>query len=231
MIHFLADFMSENLANALAWTIFHSLWQGALIALIMSIVLKQMHEASSRKKYNVALFSIYAVLFSSVCTFLILYNGEGTEFMLGERLFLMEQTGASLFAEAGNNSLVHWLSGLLNEHFYMIVNIWILGALFFTARLIHAYLNVRRYAQLEGKPSPSLEAIFNEMLPSFKIIKQVKLIESDKVLTPMVLGFLKPVILVPLGILNQLETKDVESILAHELAHIARNDYLHNVIN
>jgi bla regulator protein blaR1 len=62
------------------------------------------------------------------------------------------------------------------------------------------------------------------------IAKDVLLLQSELIKVPVVIGFLKPVILVPLGLLSQLPTEQVEAVLLHELAHIRRRDYLVNLI-
>jgi len=54
--------------------------------------------------------------------------------------------------------------------------------------------------------------------------------ESAKVVTPMLIGYVKPIILFPLGMINQLTMAETEAVLAHELAHVFRNDFLHNLI-
>ena len=62
------------------------------------------------------------------------------------------------------------------------------------------------------------------------ISKELTLNLSDKILIPFTVGFLKPVILLPLSMINQLTTEQTEAILLHELAHIKRHDYLMNII-
>jgi hypothetical protein len=60
--------------------------------------------------------------------------------------------------------------------------------------------------------------------------RAVDLVESALVRSPVVAGHLKPVILFPIGVINRLTPKEVEAILAHELAHIVRHDYLFNIL-
>src|SRR4030095_11498069 len=55
-------------------------------------------------------------------------------------------------------------------------------------------------------------------------------LQSSLTKVPVVIGHLKPVILFPIGILNSLPQNEVEAILLHELAHIARNDFLINLL-
>src|SRR6202012_662368 len=62
------------------------------------------------------------------------------------------------------------------------------------------------------------------------IRRTVRLVQSELVKVPVAVGWLKPVILLPMGILLQLTTEQLESILWHELAHIRRRDYLVNIL-
>lgn len=63
-----------------------------------------------------------------------------------------------------------------------------------------------------------------------EIRRHVRLLESRLVQAPMVVGHLKPVIFIPLGLINQLPPDEIESVLLHELAHIRRHDYLVNLM-
>ena len=69
----------------------------------------------------------------------------------------------------------------------------------------------------------------NNLKAVLGIRKKIDLHESCLINQPIVIGFFKPVILVPLGLLNGLRSQEVEAILLHELAHIRRNDYLVNL--
>ena len=70
----------------------------------------------------------------------------------------------------------------------------------------------------------------NSFRYKLKLAKPVRLLESARVNVPVVIGFIKPVILVPVGMLTGFSSDEVESILAHELAHVVRNDYLINIL-
>jgi len=70
----------------------------------------------------------------------------------------------------------------------------------------------------------------NELAAKINITKPVMLLQSSLAKVPMVIGHLKPVILVPIGILNALPQNEVEAILLHELAHIKRCDFLINLL-
>ncbi|MCB0577197.1 MAG: M56 family metallopeptidase, partial [Saprospiraceae bacterium] len=62
------------------------------------------------------------------------------------------------------------------------------------------------------------------------IRRAVTLMESALVHTPMALGWLKPFVLFPVGMINRLGPDEVEAVLAHEMAHIARRDWIYNLL-
>ena len=72
--------------------------------------------------------------------------------------------------------------------------------------------------------------LFKGLTRSMKISKAIDFRISDQINVPLVIGFFKPVILFPIALVNQMDLKQVEAILIHELSHIRRNDYLFNLI-
>ena len=79
-------------------------------------------------------------------------------------------------------------------------------------------------------PSPHWQKRFSELCDGLQITKSVKLFQSERVEIPMVIGFLKPIILIPTSVFLQMDAKQLETIIAHELTHIKRFDYLINTV-
>jgi beta-lactamase regulating signal transducer with metallopeptidase domain len=71
---------------------------------------------------------------------------------------------------------------------------------------------------------------FINKLPNYTSSRKVKLGISSSIETPISLGWIEPIILLPIAIVNQLSVKEIESIILHEWAHILRNDYLLNLM-
>ncbi|TRZ83131.1 MAG: M56 family metallopeptidase [Sediminibacterium sp.] len=67
-------------------------------------------------------------------------------------------------------------------------------------------------------------------LPNASKDNKIKLGISATITTPISFGWIEPIILLPIALVNQLSVKEIESIILHEWAHILRNDYLINVI-
>lgn len=118
-----------------------------------------------------------------------------------------------------------------NQHLPLIVGLWILGVAIFLLRMLSS---VSYVYYLKGRMNfPADEYwldLLDDMIRKIGLDKTVTLVESALVRTPQVVGYLKPVILFPLGMINKLPPSEVEAILAHELAHIMRHDHLLNVL-
>jgi beta-lactamase regulating signal transducer with metallopeptidase domain len=230
-LYSIIDFLSADIANAIAWTILHSLWQASLIALIMSFLIKRYGSRSSTIRYKIALSALYCVLATAAITFLYYYQAD-------HRLLITNNVVISSLAEPshsiGNVSNVPLLAGFiafLNENYSFIANTWLLGALFFALKFIGGFSFLQTLRKQSWLSSDSkLYTIFNRLKVKLNIEKEIGLVESDKVKTPIVMGFLKPLIIVPTGIINQLNYNEVEAILAHELSHVIRNDFINNLI-
>ena len=93
----------------------------------------------------------------------------------------------------------------------------------------YRYVNAIRKNGL-SKPHAELRLFVNKIAAQMGIKKPVKLWFSEWIATPVTVGFLKPIILLPIAAINQLSSQQVEAILLHELAHIRRHDYLLNLI-
>ncbi len=79
-------------------------------------------------------------------------------------------------------------------------------------------------------PESAWSAKMNEIAHKIQLDKSIKLLESGIAKVPMVIGHFKPVVLLPLGMLASMTPNQLEAVLAHELAHIKRNDYLVNLL-
>jgi bla regulator protein blaR1 len=70
----------------------------------------------------------------------------------------------------------------------------------------------------------------DRLIERMHVSRRVRLPATDRVDSPSVIGWLRPVILAPVGVLCGLAPEQVEALLAHELAHVRRHDYLVNVL-
>jgi len=124
-----------------------------------------------------------------------------------------------------------WLTDPLERWLPWLVGTWALGVGCLSLRLAWGWRVVRklRAGGTETLDKHWLER-FDRLRQSLGVAFPVRLLCSTSATVPMVIGWLKPVVLVPAGLLTGLSTEQLEALLAHELAHIRRHDYLVNLL-
>jgi TonB family protein len=113
----------------------------------------------------------------------------------------------------------------------LAVLIWAVGVAFMTGRLLIEWRNVRLLTRLDVSPLTSAwEHRVRRLIGSLGVRTAVRALQSSRVHVPMVVGWLRPVILVPVSAMSGLTTWQLELILMHELAHVRRYDHLVNLL-
>ncbi len=111
------------------------------------------------------------------------------------------------------------------------VGVWALGVAAFSLRFLAGWRAIRRW---KSTAAPVAEASWQKRFASLcallRVSRPVSLLSSAAVAVPMVVGWLKPVVLVPASLFSGLSAAELEAILAHELAHVRRHDYLVNLL-
>lgn len=233
------NLFSEKILQAICWTLLHSLWQGLVLASITGFLMIVSKKSSSTTRYN--LISVVFVLFVIIVSFTFIREWS----LLDENTTAAATTAATdlyqLPANAAPNNNIHsdnllgnYLSifiNYFNTHASLIVTIWFIV---FTAKCIRIFaglVNIQRIRHYKISEVPDFwKDRIDELSYNLGIQKTITLLESAIVKVPVVIGILKPVILVPAGLIINLSPQEVESILIHELAHIRRRDYFFNLL-
>jgi beta-lactamase regulating signal transducer with metallopeptidase domain len=128
-------------------------------------------------------------------------------------------------------SLANRYRRLLQPWLYRITYCWLVGVVVFSIRLLLTWKEVKRLQSVGVRPAGERHVVLlREISTRLGLSQIVRLLESSLVEVPTVIGWLKPVILLPIASISSLTTSQLEAILAHELAHIRRADYAVNVI-
>ncbi|MBX2840380.1 MAG: M48 family metalloprotease [Flammeovirgaceae bacterium] len=239
-MNIIENIISVEIVNALGWTLLHSLWQGAVVALLLSLIMIFLNKQSSTVRYFVSCIALFTVFVLSVSTFVSLYEAtpekENHFIWNSENQFQMAEEGPVEFAlseakdeSTGINSIAIFID-YFNSHLPLFVTLWALGVLILTLKFLGGYAYIQRLKYYKTQAiSADWEEKLNSIASKLGIKRSIDLLESQLVKVPMVIGHLKPVILLPLGTITGLSSAQLEAILAHELAHIKRNDYLINI--
>jgi bla regulator protein blaR1 len=119
----------------------------------------------------------------------------------------------------------------IEEWLPMLVSVWLAGVAILTLRLFSGWMWVQRMKSHDAQPvHEGLDAMGRRLMRRLHIVRAVRFLESRRIDVPTVIGWLRPVVLLPVSTLAGLTPRQVEAILAHELAHIRRHDYLVNLL-
>lgn len=224
------NLLSRQLVNAMGWTVLHSLWQGTIIALILALVFFALQRKTARLRYRIAFGALLLLFVSSLTTFFLLYDPQGSGqqptrlVLLGDVRMVVEKSNffQQMMTRFGN---------YFDAHLPVIVTVWLVGVFFFLIRLLGGMAYVRRMRVYGSIPAPDhWQQQVSRLAETLQLNKIIGLAESSLTKAPLMIGFFKPLILLPIGTINHLSADEVEAILAHELAHIARQDYIFNIM-
>jgi len=229
MIELLHSMLSEQLSYAISWTVLHSLWQASLIALIMSWYLNICRNDDAIIRYRITYASLLFVFISAVSTFCYYYYSYGghADVVIQQVMITQNATAVIIQEEVG---VLSSITKLFTGNFTLIASMWLMGALLFSLKFGGSFIFANNLKK--GTSSLLSDSTFKQFLKLKKEIgvnRYVQVAESAKINTPVLIGYLRPVILFPVGLINQLSIEETNAILAHELAHVKRNDFIHNL--
>ncbi len=213
------------IAEVLGWTLIHTLWQGMLIGLVVELIRRQLPTRASKARYALAFSALNLLLILAVITFLL-------QDWPAQTVSPLADTGASspILQTSGTVNTTSIDSGSdLSEWVPFLTPLWLVGYLllllrFFVGRLSLLGLRLQATEILD----PEWTTRFARLSDRLAIRRRVRLMASPFSSVPITFGWIKPVILLPIGLINHLSPQEVEAILIHELAHIQRRDYLWN---
>ena len=216
--------LNQPWTERLGWTLLHFLWQGILVAALYALARALAGgRISARGRYTIACASLLMLTVAPALTYWWLGN-SGQAAGIGD----LTDWGARQRAPGIAYSPVTdpWQQAMPG-----IVLAWFAGAAACSVRLLMGFIPA---AALRRSPhAPVLtewQQALDRLIERMHVSRRVRLLPTDRVNSPSVIGWLRPVILAPVGVLCGLAPEQVEALLAHELAHVRRHDYLVNVL-
>jgi TonB family protein len=216
----------QNIANALGWTLVHFLWQGALIFLAYWIITKLFCKNRINLHYWIGMFFMLLCLILPVYEFITQLNSSVTSGVLHELRIQVSSLG-----DNGILSTKEMIVTLIQMSIPYIVLFWGVSVLLISSHLFKSWLALIKLSKQKSDNIPSyLAKKFNIALKQLKLKLNPLIIISNKIDIPATFGYFKPVILIPAAMILKLPQEQMEAILLHELCHIKRADFLHNII-
>ena len=216
------------------WTLLHFVWQGALLALAIAGVLWLCRRRSANARYAVASGGLVTLLAAPVVTAAFLWHAartvepsERADRAATRALGSGATVGRALVARAPMDAVHARLAAALP----VVVAVWLAGVSLLLVRMGEGLWRVHRlYEAGLAAPASRWQEVAARLASRVGLVDAVRVVESRLVGTPTVVGWMRPIILLPVAALANLTPAQVEAILAHELAHVRRRDYLVNLL-
>ena len=243
-------------AERLGWMLVHSLWQLALLAGIYFLIRQLLRRSSAAARYLAACAIMVCMVMVLPLTALLV---QGRPLTAATRRVIQpasatvpapvppppagtfsteieppRTTAPALSEPAVTPVRIDWkerLDALFTAVLPWMVTVWIVGVFALATRQFGGWIMLLRLCGTGAEPVDEvLAGKLRNIAQRLGVRRVVRLISSVNVAVPSAIGHLKPVILLPASLLSGLSTQQIEAILAHELAHIRRHDYLINLI-
>jgi Zn-dependent protease with chaperone function len=219
--------------NALGWALLHSLWQFAVVAALLVILLRFFKKASPGIRHRVTLMALLAMPAIFTYTFIsqwVIFAKAKQVISLGfeETLWLTHQGETSFF-------LVPKKYPAFLEQFDaytpLIFLFYFLGIILLSTSGLAGYIRILIYRSRYSDPLPGYWlGKVSDLTQMAGLSGKVPLFLSSRISIPCVAGFIKPVILLPVSFFTALTPDQIESIILHELRHIKRLDHYINMV-
>ena len=230
----------DNLMRALCDTLIHSLWQGLILAAVTGCIVIFTRKSSPARRYNFLIAALVLFTAATVVTFVLNLRQPSAlstaHFTPAPAAQANVQNDAALQASVQQTDVqkpafITSIITFFNRNANVIVLIWFLIV---CARSLQLATGLQSVYYLRRKNVTQANAFWQsrvqQLAQNLCIKRIIGIAESGLANVPMVIGHLKPLILIPVGLLTALSTEEIETILIHELAHIRRADYLVNLL-
>lgn len=257
--------------DRLAWTLLHSLWQGALAAALLWLLLRALRRQGANIRYIVACTTLGATVLACGITFYVIPTAglpvaeqiastnesirrdattKNEVSSLAPDFAPTEPGGVDAASPARilpretqaispeTHSLFHIpdavrdrVMGEFAAQLPWLTLLWVIGVLVMSCWNLGGWLAVQQLRILGAQPAnEASQRMLRNLCGRMEITRPVRLLQSVMARTPMVVGVLRPMILAPAAAFSDLSIAELEAILAHELAHVRRHDYLVNLL-
>jgi bla regulator protein blaR1 len=209
----------QPLVDALGWTLIDFCWQGLLLAAAYAAMRGALGPDRPAARVRAGYLTLLGLAAAPVLT-------------------LWQRWPGPAAAATGTPSVESWgiavaatpATGWLDAAMPWLVAAWAIGVLLLAGRAAIQWWRLQAICRSALPLGPDWERRLAQLRRSFRVLQPVRLRESCRIATPLLLGVLRPVILLPAGLALRLPSAQVELLLAHELAHLRRWDHLANLL-
>ena len=216
----------NNIGNAIGWTLIHFLWQGCLLFLCYCLITRLLLKNKVNFQYwiGIAFISLSLIIPLREFIFQLGINSNGNA----------EHQFAVSLVEIKSNGILNPIDILLlliHKLLPYIVITWVVVVLLISTHLFKSWHSLVKLSKIASLKLPDELLIrFNAATKKLKLRFKPIVTISKKIDIPATFGYFKPIILLPASLINKLPQDQMEAIILHELCHIKRADFLHNIL-
>ncbi|MEI9917297.1 MAG: M56 family metallopeptidase [Bacteroidota bacterium] len=207
------------ISQSIGWTLIHSVWQGLGVYILLKAGSRLTSKANVRYGMGVAALGILVAC--SIATFFILNVNPGSE---GFSIIINAPS-----ASTSSGSVIQTALSWIDNNIIWLLRFWTFGLVAGILRIAAGLWYINRLRRNANPVQAEWLELVKQLSSSLNITRAVTMAEAA-ITSPMVVGFMKPMILFPVGLLSGLTTEQVETILVHELSHVRRHDYIINLV-
>jgi beta-lactamase regulating signal transducer with metallopeptidase domain len=240
-----ATWLSREEIVALGWTLLHFCWQGMAVAVTFSLVDQATARATAKVRYAIALGAFLLMPAIVVGTFAL--ELQTTPQRPTHTLTIapvVAQTGPILHLQATPRPILHelplgttleastnWLTLRADRILPWVDALWLAGALLLALRSLGGLYQLGLVRQHAERMVPhEVELAFQRLCQQIHVGRKVFLRASDYVISPLAMGVWRATVILPISAIMELPQEELEAVIAHELGHIRRWDYLWNLL-
>lgn len=231
---YLIKALPDDMIKAFCNTLLHSLWQGLILAAVAGLIMMCTRKSTATRRYNLLVAALLVFTLATVFTFCTeLYHSKSIAQQFAQTNLAVANAPDHLPSVKTGEPVpvTHQLLNYVNTHADLVVLIWFLVV---CARSVQLLTGLHGLRHLKRTSVFAVDVIWEQRIAllgdKLGIKRAVRIAESGLAKVPMVIGHLKPLILIPVGLITALPPAEIDAILIHELAHIRRRDYLANLL-
>lgn len=232
-----APLFAGEFFGALGWALFHFLWQGALVAVVLAALLLALARKPPAMRYAVACGALLLMLALPVATAWSLARRGVPQTMPGgitsspSSATTALSPGTAIATRHADLLFPDSLETRLEALRPWALLAWFAGVLLFSLRFLGGFRTANRMTRRGARSAAEeWQQRLAQLAARLSVTRPVRLLESALVKVPTAIGALRPAILIPASVFTGLPARGIEALLAHELAHVRRHDYLVNLL-
>jgi beta-lactamase regulating signal transducer with metallopeptidase domain len=241
--------VDHPLVATLGWTLTHFVWQGAVLGLAAFLCLRVVRPAQASTRYVIGVMTLAAMLLAPLATFISTsgYSSSSRRAWATAPSPEVSQaglvTGAIVASVAENPGVVHRLMPTTRSSagadtatiaplwLPVVTAAWMAGVVVLSLRMLGGWvLTLMLARRAVTAVSDQVDAAAREMARRLRLRREFAVLQSAAVLVPTLVGWVRPVVLLPASALTGLSDVQLQAVIAHELAHVRRHDYLVNLL-